>query len=145
MFKYYSSLIFLFVLDRLSKIYVVNKTPHGAFIDFQLNNQMAFSLPVDYFILYPLVILLLVFISSFWLKNYQRGTILIWPWGMLIIGAVSNLLDRLHYGGVVDFISVPYFTVFNISDIYISVAVVWIFWYELIYKKRVLDRKKQSD
>ncbi|RJQ34006.1 signal peptidase II [Candidatus Parcubacteria bacterium] len=142
MFIYFVSLIIFFVADRLSKFFIVNKTPDflGGFISFELNENLAFSLPMMDYILYPLVLIVIVIVVNLWLKAYQNKNILIWPWGLLIIGAVSNLLDRFQYGGVVDFINVPYFTVFNISDIYISIAVVWILWYELAYKKK-LDKK----
>jgi len=56
-----------------------------------------------------------------------------------LIGAISNLLDRLSYGGVVDFISIPFFTVFNFSDIYIFIGVAWIF-VKLMHGKRDLTK-----
>ena len=55
---------------------------------------------------------------------------------MLIVGAFSNFIDRFYYQGVVDFINVPFFTVFNLADIYISLAVIWILYYEAIYKSK---------
>lgn len=143
MIIYFVSLIVLFVADRLSKFYFVNKTPEalGGFIDLHINENLAFSLPIIDYILYPLVLLVIFIVINFWLKAYKNKNILIWPWGLLIVGAISNLLDRFQYGGVVDFINVPYFTVFNVSDIYISVAVVWILWYEMFFKKLKLDKK----
>ena len=59
-----------------------------------------------------------------------------WPWGFLVVGAFSNFIDRFYYQGVVDFISVPFFTVFNLADVYISLAVIWILYLEVIYKKK---------
>lgn len=143
MIIYFVSLIVLFVADRLSKFYFVNKTPEalGGFIDLHINENLAFSLPIMDYILYPLVLLVIFIVINFWLKAYRIKNILIWPWGLLIVGAISNLLDRFQYGGVVDFINVPYFTVFNVSDIYISIAVVWILWYEMFFKKQKLDKK----
>ncbi|HEV2653715.1 MAG TPA: signal peptidase II, partial [Ktedonobacteraceae bacterium] len=54
--------------------------------------------------------------------------------GMIIGGALGNLIDRFHNGGVVtDFISfrIPginyYFAVFNVADACISVGVVLLF------------------
>ena len=61
---------------------------------------------------------------------------LIWPWGLIIIGAVSNLLDRILYQGVVDFINIEWFTVFNIADIYISLGVIWILIFELFIRNK---------
>ncbi len=39
--------------------------------------------------------------------------------GLVLGGAVGNLVDRLfreHHGGVVDFISLPYWPTFNVAD-----------------------------
>lgn len=44
---------------------------------------------------------------------------------LMISGAIGNLIDRLHYGYVVDFISAHWFSkyhfyIFNVADIFIS-------------------------
>ncbi|MBU1202808.1 signal peptidase II [Patescibacteria group bacterium] len=137
MIKYFASLIALFVLDRITKLYFIeNPSLAGGFLSLHINKYIAFSLPLTYFILYPLIFLILVILFSFWLKSFKEKSILIWPWGILIIGSISNLLDRFRYGGVVDFINVPFFTVFNVSDIYISLAVVWILWHSWFYQPK---------
>jgi len=130
MMKYWFSIISLFIIDRLSKVYMLQKPPlidKVGFIDLHFNPNVAFSWPVVDFILYPLIIIILVLLVHYWLKDWKDKKISVWPLGLIIIGAVSNLLDRLSYGGVVDFISVPFFTVFNFSDIYIFIGVVWTF------------------
>ncbi len=43
--------------------------------------------------------------------------------GMQMAGAVGNLIDRIIYGHVTDFISVGTFAVFNVADASISVGV----------------------
>lgn len=52
--------------------------------------------------------------------------------GLLSIGALSNALDRLLYGGVIDFILVHYgawyWPTFNLADIYICGAVALLIW-----------------
>lgn len=142
MLAYFVSLIILFIADRLSKFYMLNKTPDffGGFIDLHINENLAFSLPIIDYILYPLVFIIIVLVINFCFRAYKNKSVLVWPWGLLVVGAISNLLDRFQYGGVVDFINVPYFTVFNISDIYIFVAVVWILYYEMFCRKK-LDKK----
>ena len=49
---------------------------------------------------------------------------MIWPWSLIALGAISNVVDRIYYKAVIDFIDIPYFTVFNLSDIYIFLGVV---------------------
>ena len=129
MIKYFFSILFLFLVDRFTKVYLLKQPSldnQGGFIDLHLNSNIAFSWPTPDFILYPVIIIILVALISVWLKNFKENTVVIWPLGLIIIGAISNLLDRLSYGAVVDFINVPFFTVFNLSDIYIFLGVVWI-------------------
>lgn len=60
--------------------------------------------------------------------------------GMLLGGAVGNLIDRLTQGYVTDFVSVGGFPVFNVADSSISVGVVVLFigmWLQ--------DRKAERD
>lgn len=138
MFRYSSLVLCLFIVDRFSKIYIL-KNPsfvsEGGFFSLHINENIAFSLPLVDFLLYPLIIIILFAIVWLWYRHWQKKSVLIWPLGLLIIGASSNLLDRINYGGVIDFINVPYFTVFNLSDIYISIGVVWLLWYSWFYKK----------
>lgn len=46
--------------------------------------------------------------------------------GFLIIfiagGAISNILDRLIYGGSIDYIAIGNFPVFNLADIFITMG-----------------------
>ena len=141
MIKYFTSIVSLFLVDRLTKIYAVKKPLEndGGFFDVHINPNIAFSLPLPTIILYPLLIIVLIIIDYFWLKSLNKKSILIWPWGLLIIGAVSNFIDRFYHQGVVDFINVPFFTVFNLADIYISLAVIWILYYEGIYRKKKIQ------
>ena len=50
-----------------------------------------------------------------------------WLWlstGLLVGGAIGNLLDRLISGSVTDFIKLPHWPAFNVSDIAITVGVI---------------------
>ncbi|MHB1570661.1 MAG: signal peptidase II [Solirubrobacteraceae bacterium] len=46
------------------------------------------------------------------------------PTGLLVGGAVGNLIDRLANGSVTDFIKLPHWPAFNVSDIAITVGVI---------------------
>jgi signal peptidase II len=50
---------------------------------------------------------------------------LIWlPTGMLIGGAVGNLIDRIANGSVIDFIKLPHWPAFNVADMSITFGVI---------------------
>lgn len=64
--------------------------------------------------------------------------------GMLLGGAVGNLIDRLTLGYVTDFISVGEFPVFNIADASISLGVVVLFFGMWVQERRK-TRPSQPD
>jgi signal peptidase II len=43
----------------------------------------------------------------------------------------SNLVERLLYGCVGDYLKVPFFPIFNIADVVLSLSVVFLLWKEL--------------
>ena len=49
----------------------------------------------------------------------------IWlPTGLLLGGAIGNIVDRIHQGHVTDFLKVPLWPAFNLADVAITVGVV---------------------
>jgi signal peptidase II len=50
------------------------------------------------------------------------------PTGLLIGGALGNLIDRLVHGAVTDFIKFPFWPAFNVADISITFGVLVLLW-----------------
>jgi signal peptidase II len=50
------------------------------------------------------------------------------PTGLLIGGALGNLLDRVIDGAVTDFIKLPLWPAFNVADMSITIGVVALLW-----------------
>jgi signal peptidase II len=54
---------------------------------------------------------------------------LLWlPTGMLLGGAVGNLIDRIANGAVTDFIKLPHWPAFNVADMSITFGVLVLLW-----------------
>jgi signal peptidase II len=54
----------------------------------------------------------------------HTGRRLVWlPTGLLLGGALGNLIDRAHAGSVTDFVKFPHFPAFNVADIAITFGV----------------------
>ena len=54
---------------------------------------------------------------------------LLWlPTGMLVGGAVGNLIDRISSGAVTDFIQLPHWPAFNVADMSITFGVLTLLW-----------------
>ena len=56
--------------------------------------------------------------------------------GMLLGGAVGNLIDRIRLGAVVDFIDVGAWPVFNLADSAVVVGIIIIIYYLLFQSRR---------
>lgn len=62
-----------------------------------------------------------------------------WMWaagGMYLGGALGNLIDRLLFGAVTDFISVGTFYIFNIADASINVSVAILIWMSILEARK---------
>jgi signal peptidase II len=60
---------------------------------------------------------------GYFLRSPERP----WLWlstGLLVGGAIGNLVDRLISGSVTDFIKLPHWPAFNVSDIAITIGVI---------------------
>jgi signal peptidase II len=84
---------------------------------------MAFSLSIisNKVILLFLIGCIIAFLAYLLLKNknniyYLSGLFCI------ILGAISNFIDRLTYGYVIDYIDVRFFTVLNMADMIITLG-----------------------
>jgi signal peptidase II len=69
-------------------------------------------------------VILIVFYHTRYLRSHQLATIAL---GLILGGAIGNLVDRLRYGVVVDFLDVHlyeyHWPAFNVADSAISVGV----------------------
>ena len=152
-------IIFLiFISDRLSKIYVIylseknfdNNLYTSKFLNINLiwNEGIAFGLfSFDKSLFYNflsfligIVIIIIIFIlkNSEGLKRYF--------FLMILGGALGNFYDRLFYNAVPDFIDFHvgnfHWFIFNVSDIFISLGVLFLIIFEIIdNQKNKIDEK----
>lgn len=138
--KYLVIAIATIFIDRLTKIAALSFLDQplrmNSFLEFQLvfNRGVSWGLfHSDYgytFLLVTLLIsVIIVLLFCYSIVRYLNqhpiyGEVLV------LAGALSNLVDRCLYGGVIDFIHLSYDTwswpIFNIADVAIVLGVVWI-------------------
>jgi signal peptidase II len=96
----------------------VNTRNHGVAFGFLPGNQVAVTV---------LIALALVALLVYFARHLTRP--LIWlPTGMLIGGALGNILDRVRDGSVTDFIKLPLgWPPFNLADASITIGIVILF------------------
>jgi signal peptidase II len=141
MYFYLISLVIV-LLDQLAKLFVVRSMPLGqnipivpGFFDltFVLNPGAAFSLfaTLPEWIRNPFFILisvgaavLIVAYRSRYLRENRLASVSL---ALIFGGAIGNLIDRLRYGVVVDFLDAHiyqyHWPIFNVADSSISVGV----------------------
>ncbi len=65
----------------------------------------------------------LALLLGYFARHAERP--LLWlPTGLVLGGALGNLVDRVHQGYVTDFIHVPHWPAFNVADVCITCGVV---------------------
>lgn len=137
----------LFCIDRILKYFALTIFKSQSFLFYEkfynglgfvssINNAIAFSIPIPRNIIFILVCVLLLYVFYILYLQYVKyqNPLLIFSFSMILYGAVSNAYDRIVYGGVVDYVQVFVWPVFNIADVLITVgAVLW--GYSLLVKK----------
>lgn len=96
----------------------------GLELVYERNTGVAFSVlagtgPLVYVVIAVALITLVTF-----LVMRPRRRLLWLPTGMFVGGAIGNLIDRIAFGSVIDFIQLPHWPAFNIADTCITVGVV---------------------
>ena len=143
-----SLVILIFLIDRISKIYVINLDKQflgseifsSKFLNINLvwNEGIAFGLfSFDENYLYNIltVIILLIIIIIFFMIRGNRG---VKKYSLLMIlgGALGNFYDRIFYGAVPDFIDFHisnfHWFIFNFADIFITIGVIFMIIFEFI-------------
>ncbi len=151
---------FIFLLDRVSKIYVINyfdglsetQVSLNSFINIILvwNSGIGFGLLsfTDNYI-YNFISLIIIFINLliiFFIYKYDDIRCLFLS--LVLGGSLGNLFDRIYYSGVPDFIDFNYnnfhWFIFNVADIFISLGVICLILVELFLNKKVLKKKDEN-
>ena len=143
---------FIFFLDRITKIIILNIADEAGKVDIYVNyflnlylvlnkgigfgllsfNEMSFYNAITFFIiLINFIIIYLIYIEK-GVKTYFLLAIL--------GGSFGNLFDRIYYNAVHDFIDLNYkayhWFIFNVADIFISLGIICLILAEIInYKK----------
>jgi len=150
-----SIILSIFLIDQFSKFYVINHlSPDGTvvyltnFLNLQLvwNNGIAFGLlSFDsdfYYNIITLIIFIVIFILILFIKNLDSNS---YFYSMVVGGALGNLMDRIRFSSVPDFIdfhiSSFHWFVFNIADIFVSLGIFCLIIAEIFFNKNKLNEK----
>lgn len=133
------------VLDQVIKkiaVFSLSAAPiyfNGFFsLEIFKNYGIAFGLPANPAFFYIIVLLFFVYLASGKMLNFQemeKKEIL--AVGLILSGALGNLIDRVNYGYVIDFVNIGNIVIFNLADIFILAGVIMLV-------KKIYDNKKHQ-
>lgn len=135
----------ILLVDRLSKYVVMARMVEGQsipllppflYITYVQNRGAAFGfLQGRVALLSAIAVIALLFILTQWNKVMRKSAFVRWGVVMALAGAIGNLIDRLRWGAVIDFIDVRIF-VFNAADVAIVGGVALLFWEVLVHDRQ---------
>ena len=113
------------------------------------NDGMAFGLsfPGGKHILLVMTILLTGFIIGFLWKEREGHPLVKYGLALILSGAVGNLIDRLLYGKVVDFLDLMigdfHWYIFNVADSSVTIGMVLFIVHSIIFESSYLKNESK--
>ena len=148
----------IFLLDRMSKFYLLGLEESGTEVDFYVfpflnlylvwNTAIAFglvSLEANnyYHILTGFILVINLILIYFLLKEKGINGYLL---AIIIGGSLGNLVDRIYYFAVPDFIDIHignfHWFIFNIADIFITTGIVGLMFAIILEKDKSLSNEE---
>tara|TARA_Y100000590_G_scaffold461463_2_gene623090 strand:- start:420 stop:917 length:498 start_codon:yes stop_codon:yes gene_type:complete len=150
-------ILLIFLIDRISKVYILNIAETTGLVDIELNSYLNLILVwntgigfgllsfeqtsiYNFITFFIILINLIIFYITFKLKDFRIYFFLI-----ILGGSLGNLFDRIYYAAVPDFIDLNYngyhWFIFNFADIFISLGIICLILVEFLsYKKNHEDK-----
>ena len=145
-------ILFIFLLDRFSKSYVISQNEKNLSVDLFTskflnisliwNEGIAFGLlsfDESYFYNFLTILIIIIIIVIFFMILKSEG-LKKYSFLMVLGGALGNLYDRIFFKAVPDFIDFHignfHWFIFNVSDIFITIGIIFMVISEIIQKPR---------
>ena len=145
--------VIIFILDRVSKIYILNIAENSNQVNIYINQFLNFILvwntgigfglfSLGNSIIYNFITILIVLINLIIIYLIYKSIDFRRYFYLIILGgSLGNLFDRIYYSAVPDFIDINYkgfhWFIFNIADIFISLGIICLIFAELLNYKKV--------
>ena len=150
-------LLSIFILDRVSKILILNILDETGQVDIYINSFLNFYLvwnkgigfgllSSDQDLFYNVVTFVIILINFVIIYLLFQETGLKYYFLVIILGgSLGNLFDRIYYRAVPDFFDLNYngyhWFIFNVADIFITIGIICLIFSEFIIYKRKNNEK----
>tara|TARA_Y100000996_G_scaffold333616_1_gene269978 strand:+ start:192 stop:680 length:489 start_codon:yes stop_codon:yes gene_type:complete len=152
-FIYVAIVILVFVLDRLSKIIILDILNNTGKVDIYVNSFLSlflvwnkgigfglFSFEESSIYNFISLIILIINIIIIYLI-FKEDTPKTYFFAIILGGSCGNLFDRLYYAAVPDFIDLNYngyhWFIFNVADIFITIGIICLILAEFLNYKKI--------
>jgi signal peptidase II len=139
------------IADQITKFWIHKNLAFMTYLDifpffkivhFQ-NKGAAFSFLHDaagwqrYFLI--TVSMIAIVVIPFFIKKNKKEPLALWSFTFILAGAIGNLIDRIYYGYVIDFLYLHvndfYWPAFNIADSFITIGA-FLLIFDMVKKSR---------
>ena len=134
--KHILLILFLLFIDLFTKIYFKNRNIEISkyfSINYTENTGITFGLFSNNNLLFIFISIIIIFIILYYYKkekNLQYG------FDFILSGALGNLISRIFYSYVIDFIDFKIWPVFNLADLFITSGAIILIYKSLKVKKK---------
>ncbi len=149
---YFGIVVFIFCLDRISKLYILSILENFGNVDIKINSFISLImvwntgigfglLSFDQQNIYNFITIFIGIINLLILYIIIKSDdVRIYYFLIILGGSLGNLFDRIYYSAVPDFIDISYkgyhWFIFNVADIFITLGIVCLIFFEILnYKK----------
>lgn len=144
----------IIVADQLSKRWIAAHflpgesrivIPHILYLTYVQNYHGAFGLFGPHPLLLTAAAAAVLIAFYVWYRKEGAGAYVHAAFGLIFGGAVGNIIDRVHFGYVHDFIDLRVWPVFNVADSAITVGVTVLLLQMLVQDQRRESSASRSD
>ena len=152
-FFYLFVVLTVFIIDRIAKILIINILGNTGSVDIYVNSFLSFhlvwnsgigfglmSFDLGYiynFITALIVIINLIIVYLILIEKSFKAFFL----AIILGGSLGNLIDRLYFNAVPDFIDLNYegyhWFIFNVADIFITIGIICLIFAEIFNYKNL--------
>jgi len=151
MHKIFFAISCIVIADQITKFWIHKNLAFMTYLDifpffkivhFQ-NKGAAFSFLHDaagwqrYFLI--TVSMIAIVVIPFFIKKNKKESLALWSFTFILAGAIGNLIDRIYYGYVIDFLYLHvtdfYWPAFNIADSFITIGA-FLLIFDMVKKSR---------
>lgn len=147
--------VFLVIADQIIKLFVVNYLqPVGSVtvidnilkLTYVENRGVAFGMFSDMRWFFIIVTSLMIFLIIFFIvRKKPKDKIVYFCSALIVGGGIGNLIDRIFYGYVIDYLSLSFFPpVCNFADYCITAGVILFSVYILFFSDAFKDKPKEK-